>query len=87
MKKEDRIYEMQKLAYKKLNEKYNLNLQIWDLITSDIYDDGTNLMAIYEVKSKKSIYELDTIYYVRAYFTDKKAHIFSCDKFVKENNQ
>ena len=81
MKKEDKIYEMEKLAVEELNKKYNLNLKIWDLKTKDIYDDGTNLIAIYD---KLSIREVEELYYVRAYFTNKKAYIFSCDRFIKE---
>ena len=82
MKKEDRIYEMEKLAVEELNKKYSLGIKIWDLITSDIFNDGNNLCAIYEVKKNKM--QIKELYYVRAYFTDKKAYIFSCDRFIKE---
>jgi hypothetical protein len=75
---------MEKLAVEELNNKYNLGIKIWDLITSDIFNDGLNLCAIYEVKKNKL--QIKELYYVRAYFTDKKAYIFSCDKFVKEQN-
>ena len=65
MKKDDKIYLMEKKAIQELKEKYSLEIRLYELISKDLYDDGHNLACLYE-KDK------NTLYYIQVYMLNNE---------------